>query len=391
MTNTGLRNRVAIIGVGESTIGKVPHMTGLGLNAQAAKRALDETGLKPSDIDGLLTAYSMTEPYFMLGSVMCEYLGLKPTFNASMVVGGASPAIMLKHAAEAIVSGQAEVILCCAGENRATGQTRDQAVAALAAVGHPFYEQPYGTSIPSFYAMITRRHMYEYGTTREQLAQMAVISRDHAIRHPNAHMTQPITVEEVINSKPIAEPLNILDCCLISDAGGAYIVTTVERAKDLKSDPVYLLGIGEYHTHEHLMCADSLTEFGALESGRRAYTMAGLGPEDINFAELYDCFTVVPIIEMEELGLCERGGAGAMVEAGDTRIEGRLPVNTHGGMLSHAHAGAAGGLFGIIEAVRQLRGQEGERQVANHDVALVHNEGGILSSHCTMILGREER
>ena len=391
MTNTSLRNRVAIIGVGESDIGKVPHMTGLGLNAQAAKRALDETGLKPSDIDGLLTAYSMTEPYFMLGSVMCEYLGLKPTFNASMVVGGASPAIMLKHAAEAIVSGQAEVILCCAGENRATGQTRDQAVAALAAVGHPYYEQPYGTSIPSFYAMITRRHMHEYGTTREQLAQMAVISRDHAVRHPNAHMTQPITVEEVINSKPIAEPLNILDCCLISDAGGAYIVTTAERAKDLKSDPVYLLGIGEYHTHEHLMCADSLTEFGALQSGRRAYTMAGLGPEDINFAELYDCFTVVPIIEMEELGLCERGGAGAMVEAGDTKIDARLPVNTHGGMLSHAHAGAAGGLFGIIEAVRQLRGQEGERQVANHDVALVHNEGGILSSHCTMILGREER
>ena len=391
MTDTTLRNRVAIVGVGESEIGKVPHMTGLGLNAQAAKRALDETGLKPSDIDGLLTAYSMTEPYFMLGSVMCEYLGLKPTFNASMVVGGASPAVMLKHAAEAIVSGQAEVILCCAGENRATGQTRDQAVAALAAVGHPYYEQPYGASIPSFYAMITRRHMHEYGTTREQLAQMAVISRDHAVRHPNAHMTQPITVEEVINSKPIAEPLNILDCCLISDAGGAYIVTTAERAKDLKSDPVYLLGIGEYHTHEHLMCADSLTEFGALDSGRRAYTMAGLGPEDINFAELYDCFTVVPIIEMEELGLCERGGAGAMVEAGDTRIDGRLPVNTHGGMLSHAHAGAAGGLFGIIEAVRQLRGQEGERQVANHDVALVHNEGGILSSHCTMILGREER
>ena len=391
MTNTSLRNRVAIIGVGESDIGKVPYMTGLGLNAQAAKRALDETGLKPSDIDGLLTAYSMTEPYFMLGSVMCEYLGLKPTFTASMVVGGASPAIMLKHAAEAIVSGQAEVILCCAGENRATGQTRDQAVAALAAVGHPYYEQPYGTSIPSFYAMITRRHMHEYGTTREQLAQMAVTSRDHAVRHPNAHMTQPITVEEVINSKPIAEPLNILDCCLISDAGGAYIVTNAERAKDLKSDPVYLFGIGEYHTHEHLMCADSLTEFGALESGRRAYTMAGLGPEDINFAELYDCFTVVPMIEMEELGLCERGGAGAMVEAGDTRIDARLPVNTHGGMLSHAHAGAAGGLFGIIEAVRQLRGQEGERQVANHDVALVHNEGGILSSHCTMILGREER
>ena len=391
MTDASLRNRVAIVGVGESEIGKIPHMTGLGLNAQAAKRALEETGLKPSEIDGLLTAYSITEPYFMLGSVMCEYLGLKPTFNASMVVGGASPAVMLKHAAEAIVSGQARVILCCAGENRATGQSRDQAVAALAAVGHPYYEQPYGASIPSFYAMITRRYMHEYGTTREQLAQMAVTTRDHAVRHPNAHMTKPITAEEVINSKPIAEPLNILDCCLISDAGGAYIVTEAERAKDLKSDPVYLLGIGEYHTHEHLMCADSLTEFGAVESGRRAYNMAGLGPADMDFAELYDCFSVVPMIEMEELGLCERGGAGAMVGAGDTRIDGRLPINTHGGMLSHAHAGAAGGLFGIIEAVRQLRGQEGKRQVANHDVALVHNEGGILSSHCTMILGREER
>ncbi len=391
MTGTNLRNAVAIVGVGESDIGKVPHMTGLGLNAQAAKRALDETGLKPADIDGLLTAYSFTEPYFMMGSVLCEYLGLKPTFNASMIVGGASPAVMLKHAAEAIASGQAEVILCCAGENRATGQSRDQAVAALVAVGHPYFEQPYGASIPSFYAMITRRHMHEYGTTREQLAQMAVTTRDHAVRHPNAHMTKPITLDDVINSKPIAEPLNILDCCLISDAGGAYIVTSAARAKDLQADPIYLHGIGEYHTHEHLICAESLTEFGAVQSGQAAYNMAGLGPGDVDFAELYDCFTVVPMIEMEELGLCERGAAGALIEAGETRIEGRMPINTHGGMLSHAHAGAAGGLFGIIEAVRQLRGGEGERQVAKRDVALVHNEGGILSSHCTMILGREMR
>ncbi len=386
-----LRNKVAIVGVGESEIGKVPHMTGLGLNAQAAKRALDETGLNPTDIDGLLTAYSMTEPYFMLGTVMSEYLGLKPTFNASMVAGGASPALMLKHAAEAIISGQADVVLCCAGENRATGQTRDQALEALSAVGHPYYEQPYGVSIPSLYGMITRRHMHEYGTSRDQLAEMAVVSRDHAVRHPNAHMKTQITVDDVINSKPIAEPLNILDCCLISDAGGAYIVTSAERAKDLKSDPIYLYGIGEYHTHEHLICAESLTEFGAIQSGRCAYNMAGLGPQDIAFAELYDCFTIVPFIEMEELGLCERGEAGFLVEAGDTGIGGRLPINTHGGLLSHAHAGAAGGLFGIIEAVRQLRGMEGERQIPNHDVALVHNEGGILSSHCTMILGRELR
>ena len=165
-----LRNRVAIVGVGESDIGKVPHMTGLGLNAQAAKRALDETGLKVSDIDGLLTAYSFTEPYFMLGTVLCEYLGLQPRFNASVIVGGASPAVMLKHAAEAIATGQCTTVLVCAGENRATGQTRDQAVAALAAVGHPYFERPYGASIPGCYAMIARCHMDQFGTTPEQLA-----------------------------------------------------------------------------------------------------------------------------------------------------------------------------------------------------------------------------
>ena len=385
-TPASLKNEVAIVGVGESEIGRVPHMTGLGLNAQAAKRALDDAGLKVSDIDGLLTAYSFTEPYFMLGSVMCEYLGLKPRFNASLIVGGASPAVMLKHAAEAIVAGQADTILVCAGENRASGLSRDAAVAALMAVGHPYYEQPYGSSIPGFYAMIAQRHMHVHGTTREQLAKVAVNTREHALLHPNAHMKKPLTVEDVLSSKPIADPLGMLDCCLISDAGGAFIVTSAERARDLKAKPVYLQGIGEYHTHEHLMCAPSLTEFGATESGRIAYQMAGLRPGDIDVAELYDCFTIVPIIELEELGFCEAGEGGSFFAEGHARIGGKLPVNTHGGMLSHAHAGAAGGLFGIVEAVRQLRGGLGPRQVEGAEVALVHNEGGVLSSHCTVIL-----
>ncbi|CAH2894532.1 MAG: Thiolase [uncultured Paraburkholderia sp.] len=385
-----LKNKVAIVGVGESDIGKIPHMSGLGLNAQAAKRALDDAGLKVSDIDGVLTAYSFTEPYFMLGSVICEYLGLKPRFNASLIAGGASPAVMLKHAAEAIVAGQAETILVCAGENRATGQTRDAAVASLMAVGHPYFEQPYGTSIPGFYAMIAQRHMHVYGTTREQLAQVAVNTRAHALLHPNAHMKTPLTAEHVLSAKPIADPLGMLDCCLISDAGGAFIVTSAERAAELASRPVYLQGIGEHHTHEHLMCAPSLTEFGATESGRIAYQMAGLGPADIDLAELYDCFTIVPIIELEELGFCESGAGGAFFAEGHARIGGKLPVNTHGGMLSHAHAGAAGGLFGIVEAVRQLRGDLGPRQVEGAEVALVHNEGGILSSHCTVILAKDK-
>lgn len=388
MKRSELRNQVAIVGVGESQIGKVPHMTGLGLNAQAASQAADEVGIALSDIDGLLTAYSMTEPYFMLATVLAEYLGMQPSYSASLVVGGATPMIMLKHAVTAVVTGEAETVLVTAGENRATGVSRDQAVQALAAVGHPYQEYLYGPQIPAFYAMIANRYMHEYGTTREQMAAVAVNARAHAVRHVNAHMNKPITIDDVLESKPIADPLNMLDCCLISDAGGALIVTSAERAQELPTDPVYVSGLGEFHTHEHLTYAPSLTHFGAQESAAAAMQMAGVQPQDIDFAELYDCFSIVPLITAEEIGLAERGQAGQMFLEAQTRIEGSLPINTHGGMMSHAHAGAAGGLFGIIEAVRQLRGHEGDRQVAKHDTALVHNEGGIMSSHGTAILSR---
>lgn len=381
-----LRNKVAIVGVGESEIGKVPHMSGLGLNAQAAIRALEETGLRVSDIDGVLTAYSFTEPYFMLGTVLAEYLGIRPRFNSSIIAGGASPAVMVKHAAEAIAMGQCNTVLICAGENRATGQTRDEAVSALTAVGHPYFEQPYGSSIPAFYAMIARRYMHQYGLTQEQLASVAVNSRTHALLHPNAHMKTPLTIEQVMASKLIADPLKIYDCCLLSDAGGAIIVTSADRARDLKSKPVYLSGVGEFHTHEHLMCAPSLTDFGTRQSGATAFEMAGLGPKDVDVAELYDCFSIVPVTELEDLGFCKPGEGAELFVSGNARIGGALPVNTHGGMMSHAHAGAAGGLFGIIEAVRQLRGGLGARQVEGAEIALVHNEGGILSSNCTVIL-----
>jgi acetyl-CoA acetyltransferase len=385
-----LRNKAAIVGVGESEIGKVPHMTGLALNAQAAKRALDDAGLAMAQVDGFLTAYSVTEPYPMLATVLTEYLGLRPRYGASLVTGGATPAIMLSHAAQAVATGMANVVLVTAGENRATGISRDQAVRALSAFGgHPYFEDPYGPIIPACYAMIARRYMHDYGVAREDLARVSVQSRAHACRHPNAHMRKPITVDDVLASKPIAEPLNLLDCCLISDAAGAFVVTSADQAKDLKSNPVYLLGAGEAHPHEHILAAPSLTEFGTRQSSAQAYAMAGLGPRDIDFAELYDCFSVVPILEAEEVGLAPRGEGAALWREGRAAIEGELPINTHGGMLSHAHAGAAGGLFGIVEAVRQLRGGAGERQVKRHEIALVHNEGGILSSHGTVILGAQ--
>jgi acetyl-CoA acetyltransferase len=386
-----LRNRAVIVGVGESDIGRLPHMTGLGLNAQAARRAVADAGMKHTDIDGLLTAYSFTEPYFMLGSVLAEYLGIRPTFGGSVVVGGASPTVMLHHAAQAVATGSANVVLVCAGENRATGMSRDQAVSALSAVGHPYFEAPYGVGIPSLYALVARAYMKKYGTKREEMAAVSVNTRAHARLHPNAHVKDPLSVDDVLNSKPISDPLNLYDCCLISDAGGAFIVTTPERAKDLPGKPVYLAGIGEAHTHEHLTSAPSLTDFGARQSGKAAYAMAGLGPSDMDLAMLYDCFSIVPIIELEELGLAERGAGGAFFAAGKAAVGGELPVNTHGGMLSHAHAGAVGGLMAVVEAVRQLRGEAGERQVKRAAAAIVHGEGGVLSSHCTAILTAEAR
>lgn len=386
-----LRNRAVIVGVGESEIGRTPHMSGLGLNAQAARRAIKDAGLKHSDIDGLLTAYSFTEPYFMLGSVLAEYLGMKPTYNASIVVGGGSPAAMLHHAAQAVASGAANYVLVCAGENRATGLTRDAAVGALTAVGHPYFEAPYGIGIPSLYALVAQAYMHKYGTTREQMAAVAVNTRNHALMHPNAHMKKPITIEDVLTSKPISDPLNMLDCCLLSDAGGAFIVTSPERAADLPGKPVYLAGIGECHTHEHLTSAPSLTDFGAEESSRRAYDMAGLGPQDMDTAMLYDCFSIVPIIELEEAGFVPRGEGGAFFAEGHAAVGGMLPINTHGGMLSHAHAGAVGGLMSIVEAVRQLRGECGQRQVQGAEAAFVHGEGGLLSSHISMVFTSEAR
>lgn len=386
-----LRNSAVVLGVGKSDIGQVPGMTGLGLNAQAARRAIEDAGLTPQDIDGLLTAYSFTEPYFMLGSVLAEYLGLQPSICASMVAGGASPGVMIGHAAAAIAMGRARAILICCGENRATGLGRDDAVAALTAVGHPWYEAPYGAFIPALYALIAKRHMHDCGTTREQMAAVAVQSRANAALHPRAHKRAPITIADVLGAKPVSDPLGLLDCCLISDAAGAIVVTSPEFAREAKRKPAWLHGLAEHHTHEHLVAAPSLTQFGAAQSSRRAYEMAGVGPGDLDVAQLYDCFTIVPIIEAEELGLAPTGAAGAAFAAGEFALGGRLPVNTHGGMMSHAHAGAAGGLFGVIETVRQLRGECDARQVKNAGIALVHNEGGILSSHCTMIFGREAR
>jgi len=280
-------------------------------------------------------------------------------------------------------------MLIACGDSRLSGLGREQAVARHAAIGHPQFEYPYGSPLPGLYALVARRHMYEYGTTSEQLAAIAVTCRKHASMNPNAHMHQPITIKDVMDSRIIASPLHLLDCCLISDGGGAIVLTSAERARNLRKKPIYLLGVGEHHLQEYITWSRTFTTSGAKVSGQRAFAMAGIEPKDIDVAELYDCFTITVLVELEDLGFCKKGEGGPFVEETDLTYKGKLPLNTHGGMLSHCHAGSVGGLFQIIEGVRQLRGEARERQVENAKLACVHNQGGIISAHCTLILGGE--
>ena len=384
-----LKNRVIIAGVGDSEIGLTPGKTALDLCAEASLAAIADAGLAVGDIDGLMTAYS-SAPYFVFYGALAEYLGLQLDAGATLTAGGGTPGVMLRQAALAVAAGLARNVLVVAGDNRASGMGTQKVVQMLAGFGHPVYEDPYGVTIPALYAMVAQRYLSEHGLDRSHLAPVAVWTRSNAARNPNAHKRDPLRLEDVLNARPIAEPLHLFDCCLISDGAGAFVVSGAERAGDLPHPPAWLAGIGERFTHEHLIAAPSLTRSGAAEAGRQAFAMAGLGPGDVDFAQLYDCFTITPVLLAEELGLAEPGAGWELWQDGHAGIDGRFPINTHGGMLSHCHAGAAGGLLNINECVRQLRGDQGARQVARHEVGLSHIEGGIMSNHTTAIFTREK-
>ena len=384
-----LRGKVAIVGAADTEVGKLPHIGPTALCIDAARRALDDAGISKDQVDGLVTCNSMVEPYMYHAEAMAEYLQIFPRYCISANAGGGTTFSTIQHAATAIVAGVCETVLVTMADCLRTGLSREQAKKMQSSTGHPEFETPYGATVPAFYALIARAHMDAYGTTPEQMAAVAVSGRRHAARNPAAQMRELISVEDVLNSRMIADPLHLLDCSLVSDGGAAIIMTSAERAAGFPHDPVYILGAGEGHSHEHISQAHSLTTSAAVESGRRAYKMAGLGPRDIDLAQLYDCFTPVVLIELEDLGFCEKGEAGAFVESGQTTLEGTLPMNTHGGMLSHCHPGNPGAMFSLTEAVAQLRRQAGARQVTDAETALVHGQGGIMSSHATLILGRE--
>ncbi|CAN5713956.1 thiolase family protein [soil metagenome] len=377
---------MAIVGVGETDVGRVPDLSATQMYMQACRLALADDGLSSQKVGGVITTNSWTEPHYYHAEWISEYLGINPRYCLTVGTGGGTVIAALHHAASAIVSGLCQTVLIAAADNWLTAFSREKMVELMAAnAGHPQYEIPYGSFVPALYALYAQAHMERYGTSAEQFALVAVTARRHAGLHPGAQMRAPITVADVTASKSVALPLHLLDCALISDGGGAILLTAAEQARDSRSKPVFLQGIGEAHRHEHICQAATLAETAARESGQRAFEMADLSPADIDLAMLYDPFTPVVVMLLEDLGFCARGEGGAFVETGEIELSGRLPVNTNGGLLSYAHPGNPGALLLAIEAVRQLRGECAVRQVRDANTALVHAEGGIMSSHCTAI------
>jgi acetyl-CoA acetyltransferase len=374
------RPACAVVGVAESDLGVVaPGMSPVDLMAQATMRALDDCGLRLSDIDAIFCASAQVRFGPM---VLAEYLGLSPRHFDGTQVGGSSFMTHLSHACMAIDAGQCNVALI------AYGSTQKSVSRSAASPPDPNpYESPFRPLMPATaYALAASRHMHEFATTRRQLAEVAVAARQWALLNPAAWEKDPLTIDEVLASRMVSHPLTVRDCCLVLDGGGAMIVTSAQRATSLRKAPVHVLGVGEAIGHTSISSMPDLTTTAAKLSGRLAFEQAGLRPADIGVLSLYDAFTITPILFLEDLGFCAKGEGGRFVEDGAIAPGGRLAVNTNGGGLSYCHPGMYG-LLGMVEAVRQVRGECGARQVADCDVALAHGNGGVLSSQCTAIFG----
>jgi acetyl-CoA acetyltransferase len=379
-----MRATAAIVGVAESDeLGRLPHKSALAMHMEAAQSALADAGLAKSDVDAV----------FCSGRTMAneipEYLGIRPRFIGGTLIGGCSFMAHVEHAMAAIHAGLCEVALITHGES---GYSRIGMPSGRWGDDSPTFqfELPYGTMGPATgYGLMARRHMHQFGTTSEQLAEVAVATRRWAALNPRAMHRDPISIDDVLASKVISWPFHLLDCCLVTDGGGAVVVTSAERARDLPKKPVYVLGTGECATHQMPSQMPSFDQWdAAIESGKRAFAMAGVTPDDIDVAELYDAFTIVPMLALEALGFCPKGESGAFVSGQRTAPGGDFPMNTNGGGLSYTHTGMYG-IFTIIEAARQLRGECGDRQVKDARTAICHGTGGLWSAAATLILSTE--
>jgi acetyl-CoA acetyltransferase len=376
---TKLRGRTAIVGIGNTKRWNAPGRTPFDQAQEAAVLALEDCGLTLKDVDGLFCAISSSGLPVLN---MAEKLGIRPRHADGTMVGGSSFLFHLQSAVSALDHDLCEVALIVYGSNQLSGGGK------LVAMPDPQpYEAPYRPRYPiSSYALAAGRHMHVYGTTREQLADVALAARGWANLNPDAFARGPLTRSDILSSRMISDPLTKADCCLVTDGGAAIVLTRAERARDLKSKPIYVLGTGTAVSHRQIAAMPDLATTAALESGRLAYEAAGMKPADIDHVMVYDAFTVTTLMFLEDLGFCPKGQGGDFIASGAIAPGGSLPVNTNGGGLSCNHPGMYG-LFTLIEAALQLRGNCGARQVAGCETALAHANGGVLSSQATAILG----
>jgi len=376
-----LRGKAAIVGIGNTRRWHAPGRSAFDQLEEAAFLALEDCGLTLGDVDALYCAHS-TSGLPVLN--VAERLGLGANLRHAdgTMVGGASFLFHMRSAISALNSGQCDVALICYGSNQAS------AGGQLAPMPDPQpYEAPYSPRYPiSSYALAAARHMHEFGTTREQLAEVALAARAWAQMNPDALERGPLTLDDVMGARMISDPLSKADCCLVTDGGAALVLTRADRARDLASSPVYVLGTGVAVSHRQISQMPDLTQSAAAISGPAALLEAGLGIKDIDHVMLYDAFTICTLMFLEDLGFCAKGEGGDFVASGAISPGGTLPVNTNGGGLSCNHPGMYG-LFTVLEAVQQLRGTAGKRQIKDAEVALAHANGGVLSSQATVILG----
>ena len=377
---------VYIAGVAETALGKVTHLSEFAMVAEAARAALGEAGLTLKDVDAVFTNYMGEEGSVQLG----EYLGIRPRYAESSDMGGASFEFFVHHAMLALAAGRCDVALIGYASRQRSRRNRKRAATGLDGSLAAQFELPYGIHYPlGHYALSAARHMHQYGTTHEHLAHVALAARAWAQRNPRAWAREPLTMDEVMASPMVADPLRKADCCLVTDGGGVVVMTRGDRARDAALRPIRVLGAGECHVQWHVAQCPDLTVTPGVVSGREAFGMAGIGPADVDVFEPYDNFTHAVLLYLEDLGFCAKGEAGDFVAAGHLLPGGRLPSMTSGGGLSYCHPGALGILL-LIEAVRQLRGEAGDRQVPGAEIAVAHGTGGLaFSTASTVVLGRD--
>ena len=380
-------SNVMIAGIAEPVHGRIGGTTPMALHERLALDALSDAGLELRDVDAILTLAPRSDSYLIHAAAFAEYLGISPPTALTLEGGGAAPAIMVDMARNMIEGGSARTVLIVSADMPLSVNTRDSYINTLADSGpvHPDIERPFGPSVPSLFAMVARAYIDRFGAEERDFAAVAMHDRAAAITHPNSHMRNPMDFESYCASHMIADPLRIFDCSPVSDGGAAVVVTSADRGG---KRPVRVMGAGFAMTHLHLSAAPSLTSHGAGLALDRALAFAKRQRDDIDIGLVYDCFSIAMLINAEDLGFAPKGKAGAAFRNGEFKPDGRIPINTHGGLLSHGYPGRAAGIGNLIEAVVQLRGEAGHRQIPNAKMTMTHGMGGLFATHGVLLLER---